>query len=352
MNNKKITYATIEYQIEKLKSQHLEIYDLELAKDKLYQCGYSNLIKSYRDPYILIKNGKKIYRSGISFEQIYSLYLLDKALRNAVMAAMLDLEEHIKEAAADVIAKSFGTHPDDYLNFRNYRDKRKRNNRFNLANILGIMRNTIETEKNPIHHYTSNYGMVPPWILLKSVYFSTITNFINYFKNNEKIEMAKHLYDVSGLKLPIENLTKLMMDTLFICLEYRNLAAHGGRTYNYTCNSKLRVSEIFHTDIELTGFSQLLFLLNLFFYDAPYEALNTTINNELNRHCQKYPQDVTYLSQVMNIDILEFHQVFTSPKSKKYHLDPHCSGLQNPDAIRMEDAISHGYEPCKKCIKE
>lgn len=56
-----------------------------------------------------------------------SLYLLDKNLRNAVIASMLDLEEHIKEAAADVVAKSFGTHPDKYLNYRNYANKRKAN---------------------------------------------------------------------------------------------------------------------------------------------------------------------------------------------------------------------------------
>ncbi len=41
------------------------------------------------------------------------------------MAAMLDLEEHIKEAVADVITKSFGTRQDEYLQYRNYQNKRK-----------------------------------------------------------------------------------------------------------------------------------------------------------------------------------------------------------------------------------
>lgn len=35
---------------------------------------------------------------------------------------MLDLEEHIKECAADVVAVSFGIHQDDYLKYRNYQN--------------------------------------------------------------------------------------------------------------------------------------------------------------------------------------------------------------------------------------
>ena len=158
-----IKYTTPSEQIEKLKSQNMIIHNEIYAKEQLQQCGYSNLIKSYRDPYTLISNGKKVYRSGVSFEQIQSLYTLDKNLRNAVMGAMLDLEEHIKEAAADVVASSFGIHQDDYLQFKNYRDKSKRKSRFNLSGILQAMRKTLQTDKNPIAHYSTVYGTVPPW---------------------------------------------------------------------------------------------------------------------------------------------------------------------------------------------
>ena len=71
------------------------------------------------------QDGKEIYRSGVTFDQIYSLYILDKNLRNAVIAAMLDLEEHIKAITADVIGHSFGVHEKQYLQFQNYRDKKE-----------------------------------------------------------------------------------------------------------------------------------------------------------------------------------------------------------------------------------
>lgn len=183
----KVHYTTPEIQIKKLKSQNLIIENEDLAKDALSLFGYSNLIKSYREPYMIISENQKMYRTGVSFDQLCSLYRLDKALRNAVMASMLDLEEHIKEAAADVVAHSFGTHPDEYLDFRNYSNKRKRKYRFTLAGILETMRNTLDTDKNPIHHYQTEHKVVPPWILFKSIYFSTMVNFIDQFKISQKM---------------------------------------------------------------------------------------------------------------------------------------------------------------------
>ena len=143
MNNKEIIYATPEQQIEKLKSQHLIIEDENLAKERLHRYGYTNLIKGYRNPYTIIVDGKREYRSGVTFEQIFSLYLLDKNLRNAMMASMLDLEECLKEAVSDVIAKTFGTDPIDYLQYRNYKNKKKRKYRFSLPGILDSLKETL-----------------------------------------------------------------------------------------------------------------------------------------------------------------------------------------------------------------
>lgn len=73
-----IQYADIERQIEKLKSQNLTFKNVNYAKKYLELFGYSNIIKSYRDPYVIEENGKKIFRDGVSFEQICSLYIFDK----------------------------------------------------------------------------------------------------------------------------------------------------------------------------------------------------------------------------------------------------------------------------------
>lgn len=347
----KIGYAAIGEQIKKLKSQNLCIVDEDFAKEHLKLFGYSNLIKSYREPYIIRIDDKINYRSGVTFEQIFSLYMLDKNLRNAVMASMQDLEEHIKETAADVIAKSFGTHQSDYLKYSNYQNKKKRKVRFCLANILDTMKASLNTDKEPIHHYMAAYGTVPPWILFKSIYFSTITNYIDLFKQPEQEKMVERLYGGKRLKLSSEALCKLMMDTLFICIDYRNMAAHGGRIYNFNSMNRLRLDEIFGTDnrININGFSKLLFLLRLFNYQNPYERLSAVLQAEISRHCNSFPEDVTYLGQILNINIKRHDIVWISKKSNKYHSFEHCSGLQGAQQIDFEEAKTQGLLPCKKC---
>lgn len=348
-----INYSTAEAQLKKLLSQNLIIEDKEHALVGLRLFGYSNLIKSYRDPYIIKTEDQKQYRTGVTFDQISSLYFFDKALRNAVMASMQDLEEHIKEIAANVVAQSFGVDQDDYLKYRNYQNKRKRKPRFSLTNILDTMKATIDTDKEPIHHYKAKYGTVPPWILFKSIYFSTMTNFIDQFKPAQQKLMVSYLYDAQELKLSDDALCKLMMDTLFICIDYRNMSAHGGRIYNYKSKSRLRIEEIFgkNRKINVSGLSKLLFLLSLFQYQNPYTRLRQTLESELNRHCNAYPEDVTYLGQILNVNITQQKLVWVSPKSNKYHLDRHCSGMNNAQEMNEIDAKASNYIPCQRCYK-
>lgn len=353
MSDDKIIYTTVNQQIEKLKQQNLIINDESLARWALSVFGYSNLIKSYREPYVIVSNGKKVYRTGVTFDQLLSLYALDKNLRNAVMAAMLDLEEHIKEAAADTIADSFGVHQNDYLKYQNYQNKRKRKKQFTLPAILDTLKNTLNTDKNPIFHYKNVHGIVPPWILFKSVFFTTTVNFIDLFKTPEQEKMIQRLYNTNDIHLSTENLRKLMMDTLFICIEYRNVAAHGGRIYNYVCQSTLRSNEIFGQQLypPARGFSQLLFLLDLFQYSNPCDHLTRVLEAEVSKHCSSFPQDLTYLGQVLNINITPKNIVFVSPKSHKYHCDPHCSGIQNIVEMPIDEAKEAGYLPCKRCFR-
>lgn len=349
-----IIYTTPSKQIEKLKSQNLQIEDEEYAKDSLSTYGYSNLIKSYREPYIITTEKGKIYRSGVTFEQITSLYILDKNLRNGVMAAMLDLEEHIKELAADVIANAFGTHPDAYLKYRNYRNKRKRKHRFTLTGILETMRTTLDTDKDPIHHYATEHSIVPPWILFKSIYFSTIINFIDQFKEKEQNELVHRLYDLDNLQITETEARKMLMDTLYVCLQYRNAAAHGGRIYNLSSLRRLELDDlpIVGANKNHSGFDQLLTVLNLLEYRSPFLRLRDVLDEEINRHCNKFVQDVTYLGQTLNVNIISQNLVYVPNSSNTYHLNPYCSGIKYARPLELNEAKKLGYVPCKRCVNE
>lgn len=348
-----IEYSTTEQQIEKLKSQGLIISDEDFAKSQLKCYGYSNLIKSYRSPYIIKENGKTKYRSGVTFEQIASIYQLDKNIRNSVMAAMQDLEEHFKELSADVVAHSFGTNQNEYLKFRNYQNKRKSIEKFRLGPILDTLRAQLQSPKDPICYYYNTYGIVPPWILFKSIYFSTMVNFIDQFKAPQQAELMRLIFNFESMNMPESNARMLMMDILFVCMEYRNNAAHGGRMYNFLPHNTIRSSQIFEPGCPdfKPRYPDLIELLSNLRYKNPYQQLEYTLTDEINRHCNSFPQDVTYLGQLLNINI-EVHTIVHIPSnSKKYHFNPSCSGIKDSIAIDLSDAIENGYIPCKRCCK-
>lgn len=43
-------------------------------------------------------------------------------------------------------------------------------------------------------------------------------------------------------------------------------------------------------------------------------------------------------------------KVYVSETGTKYHLDPNCSGMNNPAQITLKQAKEMGLTPCKKCF--
>lgn len=305
MNNT-LEYLTVNQQIEKLKSQNLEFKDENFARKLLYYYGYYNIINGYREPYIYVdENGIKKYHSGISFEQIYNLFMFDSSIRNAVMMAMIDLEGHLKSVVADIIGSSFGVDHARYLKRTNYRDKIVSNPKFSRNEILYTLSKTaLYSSMDPIKHYREKYGIVPPWILFKDTYFATIINLIRFFKAPQREQLVLRLYGNSVTADEMSAYKDLMSDTLFMCLDYRNRSAHGGRIYNYHPKSTLRP---FLGKTAPVGLLQLAQALDCFVYDVPFSIVNDAISQALSIYCNNYPshEDIERLEKATGFTIVE-----------------------------------------------
>lgn len=158
----------------------------------------------------------------------------------------------------------------------------------------------------------------------------------------------KFLY---GDRINQENIDKykdLLSDSLFMCLEYRNLAAHGGRIYNYNPNSNIRLID---TNKCRRGLPQLLYVLNSFGYRQPYERLRSSINRSLTEYCHDYPDDLQRLEHAIGFEIEVQEYVWVNNETQKYHSNKYCSGMQNSKSIELKSASDLGYIPCKKCCK-
>lgn len=361
---KELKYTTFEEQVNKVRSQGLLIDDDFLTKKQIQTYGFYNIINGYRDPYINIdSSGNKSYTAGTSFQKIFSLFLLDHNLRSSIMAAMIDLEDHLRTVAAEVVAKNFGIHQEFYLKFSNYRDRSVKDPRFSLKSILKKLNDEVNrSQRGPIKHYRDAYGAVPPWVLFKGIYLSTLVNFIRLFKPKEKTDLVCQVYGIGEDTASLNSISNLLNDTLFICLEYRNLAAHGGRVYNYVPRAKTRLSnksalelenliENFNDRKNNYGLGSLLFLLSLFDYKLPFETIKLTLSQEIARHCSVFPEDCDPLSKITGVAVTPEYAVWVSLLSKKYHQNPFCSGLKNQVLMTLKDAIQQGFTPCKRCFK-
>ena len=343
-------YTTTEQQIQKLKSQLLTFEDENLAKQILQTYGYYNIINGYRDPYIIREYGKKKYSPDVTFEQIFALFSLDHEIRDAVLLSMIDLEEHLRAVVADIIAEDFGSDYNKYLQKNNYRDRAVSNPHFRRNKILDGMKNTAEkSNTQPIKYYREQHGIVPPWILLKGINFGTLVNFIRFFKSPQRNKLIKSLYGEPVTEENIDSYKDFLSDTLFTCLEYRNLAAHGGRIYNYIPSCNIRNFDNSEFKKGLPQFVASLYYLE---YEQPFKRIYEAISHALNEYCPKYPTDLERLEKAMGFEIVREQYVWVNPQTKKAHLSEHCSGASNCVQIPLDEAKAQNYIPCKKCCKE
>lgn len=347
MNN--FEYTTIEQQIVKLKGQQLIIGNESFARWALQTYGYYNIINGYREPYITSTYNKKTYSQDVSFEQIFSLFKLDHNIRNSIMLAMVDLEEHLRAVVADIIGEAFGSDTVSYLEKNNYRDRTVNNPKFRRNNLLNSLTKLAhESYKEPIRYYRDKYNIIPPWILLKGTDFGTLVNYIRLFKKEQREKLIYALYGNKANAETMDSFKELLYDSLSLCLEYRNLAAHGGRIYNYIPNSSIRDVRI---NAITAGLGKLLRCLNLFAYKQPYRFIENMIDDSVSDYCSAYPHDIHRLEQAIGTEIEVSEVVWINNTSTKYHSNPHCSGMQHVKQIQLSEAAQQGYTPCKRCCE-
>ena len=304
-------FTTFERQIEILKSRNLQFVDEETAFKNLRRFGYYSIINGYKDPYVEMIGDREQYKDGVTFEQIFSLYTLDRNLRNGVMESMLEVEDNLRTAVAHTIAESFTAEESAYLKKENYRSGSKRGAQFRRDSILAKFNKILLDDSQPVKHYRETYGNVPPWILLKKASFGNLVNFTKLLKGPQTDRVISLFY---GIPLQVvasaTGLKDLFMDRLFVCLDYRNMAAHGGRIYNYRSNATFRYSTILHAQNGIsqadyrvgkgvTGLPALMQALALADNKNPALLLRFTQDYHVKEHLKIYPQDSEYLAKTL-----------------------------------------------------
>lgn len=307
-------FLTISQQIELLKKRGLTFKNEDKAYKSLERYGYYQIINGHKSFLLkekLTEDDDDCFINDATFEHIYAVHQFDKALRNHVIQSTLEIESILRTAIGYTIAELYGDQEANYLNRINYRPGEKKyntklkKNEYKIDQLLRKFKKINNDKIHPFKHYKEKYNNVPPWIMLNG---ATFGNLLTLFKLLKPTAKNKVLASISELtpeffeKKENEDYKNLYTDILFLCLAFRNRAAHGGRIYNYKpSKSIIRYNYSFHNSINITpadyradkGKSDIYTLLNCLYYFDNYGdlSLDFGINWELKRHLQEYPLD-------------------------------------------------------------
>ena len=215
-------FMTIDEQINILKDKGLTINDEEKTKKILLRENYF-FINGYRHIFMASDSDKRFIK-GVTFDELYSLFLFDRNIRNVMFKYLLIVENNLKSIFSYHLSSKYGYKEKDYLKISNFTTDITKHRQ--VQDVINKMKRQIRInakQHTATLHYLTNYGYIPMWILVKVLSFGIISELFMILKYEDKKEIAKY-YDVE-----VEDLSIFLP----IMSNYRNLCAHEDILYDY-----------------------------------------------------------------------------------------------------------------------
>ena len=222
-------FKNLEEQIEILKYKGMTITDEKYTKKILLRENYF-FISGYRYPFMRSMTDKH-FLEGVTFEEMYSLFLFDRAIRNVFFKYLLVIENNLKSIFSYQLSKKYGYKDKYYLKARNFTNDKNRQKQVN--DLIKKMKRQIRingSQHTATAHYMSNYGYVPLWILVKVLSFGIVGELFSVMKNDDQIGICK-LYGI-----PVDEFSNYLP----ILSNYRNLCAHEDILYENRTQKKIK----------------------------------------------------------------------------------------------------------------
>lgn len=214
------TFKSLDEQINILRDKGLVINDEDYAKEVLLRENYF-FLNGYRHLFMKSKD-KSRYIEGTKFEEVYSLFLFDRRLRNILFKNILIIENNIKSIISYQLSKKYGYREKEYLKPSNFNTSFECKRQVN--DVIGKMKRQIKTNAtvhSATRHYALNYGYIPLWVLVKVLSFGIVVELFSVLKKEDQYDIIE-FYDLD---------LKTFMTGLNILSNYRNLCAHEDIVY-------------------------------------------------------------------------------------------------------------------------
>ena len=216
-------FLSYDDQLDKLEQEKdLIIANRDYAKTMLQRIGYFGLINGYKFPF---KNPTtKKYKTGISFEDIVTLYKFDENLRELFLKYILQIERHIRSLLSYYFTEKFGADQSFYLDSTNYTSGKRY--QADVSRLIGTLDKLANHNSDYpyINHQRTIYGNVPLWVLFNGITFGTLSKFYSLITQDLRIKTSKNFSSVNE---------KQLEQYLSVITKFRNVCAHNERLYSY-----------------------------------------------------------------------------------------------------------------------
>ena len=159
---------------------------------------------------------------------------LDLSMSSLIFKYTLAVEKKLKTQVSYLVAKNNSIEEDIYLNKKFYG-----NNKANRGKLLQLRKNIDEAKEWDISakHYWKVEGNIPPWIAAKAISFGNSLNWYSILTEYHKNEIIR-AFQFNCSNLTSQDKLRFFNDSLNQVYDYRNLSAHGNRTFLMNLETK------------------------------------------------------------------------------------------------------------------
>lgn len=223
-----------------MESRNIIVSDYDFAKKALSNISYYTLVNGYKNTFPIDVHTER-FLSPIKFEELYTLHMLDTSLNSLLLKNILIIEHSLKSKISYIVSKNYGVYTDvcdlsnqsedDYLCRENYSINRIKNR------ILRLLKQTLKDKQrnNIVKHYETTKNHIPPWILTTNISFGLTIKWYNILKTDDKEYVCSAFIETN--QLSVLEKKEFLAQSLKLLREYRNIIAHGNRTFSTMMSS-------------------------------------------------------------------------------------------------------------------
>ena len=292
------SFKTYDEQLDILVEKGLKIEDRTYAIRILKKEDYYNLINGYKKLFVTVDDirKKERFKEKVTFEEIYSLYALDRELRTLILPYLLKFETNMKSSISYHFSSRYRKNH-SYLEVKNYSRDIKAS-----SYVLALIANKFQvikskgTQVGSIKHHLDNYDHVPLWVLMRFLTLGHVHKMYTCLQPTVKNLISKDFANEFNIDYDL-NVTftpEMLGATLKIINFFRNVSAHEERLHNFRVvkTPKLRgiSNALALTQEEFGGGNlfSLLATLKLVLSKSDFEILKITFTHLIGHYAPKF----------------------------------------------------------------